>query len=33
VLTVAIHDTLSRPALKKALKAAGIDEDDFMRAL
>ncbi len=33
VLTVAIHDTLSRPALKKVLKAAGIDEDDFLRAL
>jgi len=33
VLTVAIHDTLSRPALKKVLKVAGIDEDDFLQAL
>ena len=33
VLTVAIHDTLSRPALKKVLKAAGIDPDDFQQVL
>lgn len=33
VLTVAIHDTLSRHALKKVLKAAGIAEEEFLRAL
>ena len=33
VLTVAIHDTLSRPALKKVLKAAGIDEEAFFNVL
>ena len=32
VLTVAVHDMLGRPALKKVLKVAGIDEDDFLRA-
>ena len=31
VLTIAIHDTLSRPAMKKVLKAGGIEEEDFIR--
>ncbi len=33
VITVAIHGTLSRAALKKVLKATGIAEEDFLGAL
>lgn len=33
VLTVAIHGSISRIAVRKTLKLAGIDEDEFLRAL
>ncbi|HKZ47432.1 MAG TPA: type II toxin-antitoxin system HicA family toxin [Thermoplasmata archaeon] len=33
VLTVAMHDTISRVAVRKTLKAAGIEEDGFLDAL
>ena len=33
VITVAIHATISRVAVLKTLKMAGIDPDDFQRTL
>jgi len=33
VITVAMHGTISRVAVKKTLKAAGIDEREFLKAL
>ncbi len=33
VITVALHGTISRIAIKKALKMAGIDPEDFQRVL
>ena len=33
VITVAIHATISRTAVRKTLKIARIDVDDFLRAL
>ena len=33
VLTVAMHGTISRVAVKKTLKTAGIEEDELLEAL